>query len=173
MNDPIGPKHYNRLNPKPIDVINSWGLNFNLGCVLKYISRHDAKGGIEDLKKAIRYLEFEIERIRKEEIPDEASETIDRSEPCPDARNKAIQIIRNEKIFHFITIRKLSKYDEFDKLDISLWLDKVPEVLRSEVHNLALEVSDLLLEKPATENMLIDYCVELCDRLNKRFLSGE
>lgn len=59
------PEHYTRKNPEPITVINAWGLNFNLGNVIKYVSRFDAKGGIEDLRKAKRYLEFEIERLEK------------------------------------------------------------------------------------------------------------
>ena len=37
------------------------GLNFNLGNAVKYVSRAGRKGDkIEDLRKAIQYIEFEI-----------------------------------------------------------------------------------------------------------------
>lgn len=40
------------------------GLNFNLGNAVKYISRAGRKGNkIEDLRKAIQYIEFEIEEL--------------------------------------------------------------------------------------------------------------
>lgn len=58
------PAHYAEGRQyEPIDVINDWGLNFNLGNTLKYISRAGRKGNIiEDLKKARYYLDYEIER---------------------------------------------------------------------------------------------------------------
>jgi len=62
-----GPDHYTRLKPEPIDVINAWGLNFNLGNVVKYVARWDAKGGIDDLRKARQYLDFEIYRLERPE----------------------------------------------------------------------------------------------------------
>ena len=46
--------------------INNNNLNFNLGNVVKYITRAGKKQGedpIKDLKKAIDYINFEIERI--------------------------------------------------------------------------------------------------------------
>ena len=64
-NDIIGhPNHYcqgRKYEPK--DVIRDWDLNFNLGNVVKYISRNGRKEGnsvLQDLKKAKQYLEFEI-----------------------------------------------------------------------------------------------------------------
>lgn len=53
MSNAINPEHYNRLNPQPKDVIRAWGLNFNLGSAVKYISRAGHKDDIvQDLKKA-------------------------------------------------------------------------------------------------------------------------
>lgn len=43
MSNAINPEHYNRLNPQPKDVIRAWGLNFNLGSAVKYISRAERK----------------------------------------------------------------------------------------------------------------------------------
>ena len=46
----------------PWKVIADWNLNFNTGNALKYISRYERKGTPEqDLRKAIRYLEMELE----------------------------------------------------------------------------------------------------------------
>lgn len=49
---------------EPIDVIHDWGLNFNLGNAVKYISRAGRKtqSKAEDLRKAIDYLKYELDR---------------------------------------------------------------------------------------------------------------
>ena len=60
------PNHYARLWPEPITVINAWKLGFNLGNAVKYIARAGHKDSLEqDLKKAIRYLEIELECVRR------------------------------------------------------------------------------------------------------------
>lgn len=67
MSDAINPDHYNRLNPQPKDVIRAWGLNFNLGSAVKYISRAGHKDDIvQDLEKAREFLNFEIEALKEE-----------------------------------------------------------------------------------------------------------
>jgi hypothetical protein len=38
---------------------------FNTGNTVKYVWRADHKNGIEDIKKAIRYLEFELARLER------------------------------------------------------------------------------------------------------------
>jgi hypothetical protein len=46
-------------------VIQAWDLNFCLGNVVKYIARAGRKDGNtkeKDLKKAIQYIEFELEK---------------------------------------------------------------------------------------------------------------
>lgn len=64
MSNAINPEHYNRLNPQPKDVIRAWGLNFNLGSAVKYISRAGYKDDIvQDLKKAQEFIQFEIDAI--------------------------------------------------------------------------------------------------------------
>jgi hypothetical protein len=58
MKDVINhPKHYNR-GIEAIVVIESWQLGYCLGNVVKYICRHHAKNGAEDIKKAIHYCEL-------------------------------------------------------------------------------------------------------------------
>lgn len=63
--DPVHPPHYTALSIQPIEVIESWGLGFNLGTVLKYIGRAGRKAGeadVDDLAKAAWYLARELER---------------------------------------------------------------------------------------------------------------
>lgn len=68
------PSHYTARGYEPIDVIESWNLNFALGNAIKYIGRHglkaenglnDKEKTIEDLKKAAWYINREIERLSK------------------------------------------------------------------------------------------------------------
>lgn len=57
------PQHYNVGKIEVIDFIESAGLNFCLGNVVKYVSRADHKGKpIEDLEKALWYLQRELDR---------------------------------------------------------------------------------------------------------------
>ena len=56
--------HYKQGAIEPIDFINSQELNFNLGNAVKYIARCNHKGTKkEDLRKAIDYLNFELEMM--------------------------------------------------------------------------------------------------------------
>lgn len=69
------PDHYaagRQYEPK--DAIMKYGLNFNMGNVVKYISRAGRKGGssyAEDLKKARQYAMFELERLKQSNIYNE------------------------------------------------------------------------------------------------------
>jgi hypothetical protein len=57
------PKHYNTGRIEVIDAIEAWGLGFSLGNAVKYIARADHKGApVEDLRKAIWYLQRELDR---------------------------------------------------------------------------------------------------------------
>lgn len=59
------PQHYQH-GIEPIEYIESHDLNFNLGNVIKYVSRAPFKGTeLEDLKKAKWYLEREIKKHDK------------------------------------------------------------------------------------------------------------
>jgi hypothetical protein len=64
------PQHYGGAeNPfEEIKVIEAWGLGFNLGNAVKYISRagkKDAARLAEDLKKARWYLDREITNLEQ------------------------------------------------------------------------------------------------------------
>lgn len=59
--DPIRPAHYRAGGVEAIDVIEAFGLGFNLGNAVKYVLRHRSKGSaLEDLRKARWYLDREI-----------------------------------------------------------------------------------------------------------------
>lgn len=61
--DPVErPAHYNQ-HPSGIECIQvTRHMSFNLGNAIKYVWRADLKNGTEDLRKAIWYLEDEIEK---------------------------------------------------------------------------------------------------------------
>lgn len=60
------PSHYQSTDPayETIKVIEEWGLDFHLGNAVKYISRAGKKNDeLEDLKKAVWYLERRIQNM--------------------------------------------------------------------------------------------------------------
>lgn len=68
-NDSVNnPKHYNFGKIEVLEAIKDWALNFSRGNAVKYIVRAGKKDPsidkeIEDLKKAIFYLRYEIENL--------------------------------------------------------------------------------------------------------------
>ena len=50
--------HYMYMEIQPADFINKNKLLFAEGNAIKYICRHSKKGGVEDIDKAIHYLEM-------------------------------------------------------------------------------------------------------------------
>ena len=60
------PPHYKAGGIETIDFIEAKSLNYNLGNVVKYITRADYKGNkLEDLKKAQWYLNREVSNLGK------------------------------------------------------------------------------------------------------------
>jgi len=63
--DPIRPGHYKLASGREvIDLIEELGFGFNLGNALKYMSR-DKVNRVEDLRKAVFYIEREIQNLEK------------------------------------------------------------------------------------------------------------
>ena len=58
----VGGKHYKNMKIQPAEFINENKLLFAEGNAIKYICRHSLKGGIQDIDKAIHYLEMVKER---------------------------------------------------------------------------------------------------------------
>ena len=61
----IGGSHYKKMVIQPAEFINKNKLLFAEGNAIKYICRHSTKGGIQDIDKAIHYLEMVKERDYK------------------------------------------------------------------------------------------------------------
>ena len=57
--------HYMYMEIQPAEFINKNKLLFAEGNAIKYICRHSQKGGVEDIDKAIHYLEMIKERDYK------------------------------------------------------------------------------------------------------------
>lgn len=70
--DPINhPQHYTS-HPSGIECIEiAEHMTFCLGNAVKYLWRHEQKAGVEDLKKAVWYIEREIERIENQQLEKE------------------------------------------------------------------------------------------------------
>lgn len=67
--DALHPNHYEFSKYSPIKVIRAWGLNFNLGNAVKYLIRagkKDPAAHVQDLEKAIVYIQSEIEDLKEE-----------------------------------------------------------------------------------------------------------
>jgi hypothetical protein len=53
-----GGSHYKSLTIQPVEYITKNSIPYLEGNVIKYVTRHAAKNGIEDIKKAIHYLQL-------------------------------------------------------------------------------------------------------------------
>lgn len=56
-----GGKHYKKLKIQHWDYVEANGIPYLEACAIKYLTRWRDKGGIEDLRKAIHYIEKRIE----------------------------------------------------------------------------------------------------------------
>ena len=61
----IAGSHYINFKIQPSKFVNDNKLLFAEGNAIKYICRHSYKGGVEDIDKAIHYLEMVKERDYK------------------------------------------------------------------------------------------------------------
>lgn len=64
----ISGDHYKKYgNLQPWDVVIAWQMGYLDGTALKYLARWKDKGGIDDLKKAIHFIEKLIETTEAEQ----------------------------------------------------------------------------------------------------------
>ena len=61
----VGGSHYSKHNIQPIDIIREYNLDFFEGNALKYLLRYKDKNGIQDLDKAIDYINMLRDNIKK------------------------------------------------------------------------------------------------------------
>lgn len=62
-----GGSHYKDLKIQPIEYIDANGLDYFQGNIVKYTTRHKAKNGAEDIKKAIHYCQLILELQYKQD----------------------------------------------------------------------------------------------------------
>ena len=62
----IGGDHYRECGIQPVQFIEANGLGFCEGNVIKYVTRHRAKGGAADLRKARHYIDLLLEIVYDE-----------------------------------------------------------------------------------------------------------
>jgi hypothetical protein len=54
----VGGSHYANMKIQPVEFIAANNLGFLEGNIVKYVCRHHAKNGAEDIKKALHYCEL-------------------------------------------------------------------------------------------------------------------
>lgn len=64
----VGGDHYKKMPLQPWEIIDRNNLDFWQGNAIKYVMRYEEKGGVEDLRKAIHYIEYLIERYQKRQV---------------------------------------------------------------------------------------------------------
>jgi hypothetical protein len=65
LDSQIGGRHYIHLAIQPIEYIEKNGLGFSEGNVIKYVTRWQHKGGVQDLEKAKHCLELLISLVKQ------------------------------------------------------------------------------------------------------------
>ena len=71
----IGGNHYRKYKLQPSQFVTENKLLYPEGCVIKYVIRHQDKGGKEDLEKAKHMIDMIIERDYEEEKEKEKTES--------------------------------------------------------------------------------------------------
>ena len=63
----VGENHYRKYKVQPSRFVTENKLLYPEGCVIKYVVRHQDKGGKQDLEKAKHFIDMIIERDYKDE----------------------------------------------------------------------------------------------------------
>jgi len=80
----IGGDHYKDMKIQPLEFIHANNIPFIEGAVIKYVCRHRDKNGVEDIQKAIHFLEMLINLEYVEDLCDlsRTSEEADEQRVC-------------------------------------------------------------------------------------------
>lgn len=70
-----GGGHYKSLAIQPVEYVYHNNLGFIEGNIIKYITRHGTKNGVEDLKKAKHFIDLLIELEYERAIPSTTTST--------------------------------------------------------------------------------------------------
>lgn len=145
------PAHYGGdTTYEAIKVIEAWDLGFCLGNTVKYISRagkKDPDKEVEDLKKAIWYLNRRLEQLEKPTLVSRPASTMLSHNPefkLPDSAPAA-----PEDIIDFLT----ENYDKLDRITVSKMLG------RGEYQKVA-QIANRYENEKATIEEFADYCMK-------------
>ena len=61
----VGGDHYKNCKIQPVEYIESNGLGFLMGNVVKYVTRYTVKSNVQDLEKAKHYIELQLQLNEK------------------------------------------------------------------------------------------------------------
>ena len=61
LKEQVAGTHYKSMAIQPFEYIHANGIGFAEGSVIKYVSRWQSKGGIDDLRKARHFIDLLIE----------------------------------------------------------------------------------------------------------------
>ena len=73
----VGGNHYSKYKMQPSKFVTENKLLYPEGCVIKYVVRHQDKGGKQDLEKAKHMIDMIIERDYMESTIKEETDTVD------------------------------------------------------------------------------------------------
>ena len=73
----VGGNHYSKYKLQPSRFVTENKLLYPEGCVIKYVVRHQDKGGKQDLEKAKHMIDMIIERDYMESTIKEETDTVD------------------------------------------------------------------------------------------------
>ena len=77
LNNQIGGNHYKSMKMQPIELISKLNLNYFQGNIVKYITRHKEKNGIDDLAKVVHYALLEALFVYGEDGATELRDKVD------------------------------------------------------------------------------------------------
>lgn len=75
LDSQVGGSHYKCLPYQPVEFCVRAQMNFIQGSIIKYVSRHRQKNGLQDLQKALHFAELAVElkpKGRQLGIPEQA-----------------------------------------------------------------------------------------------------
>jgi len=61
LDEQTGGSHYKDMKVQPVEFIHANGLPFIEGAIIKYVCRHKAKNGRQDLEKARHFIDMLLE----------------------------------------------------------------------------------------------------------------
>jgi len=110
-NKQIAGDHYKKYGDlQPWDVVIKWNLGYLEGTALKYIARWRDKGGIDDIKKAIHFLEKLVEIHSPK--PDPRVSPLDIALDLARERAKPMDIYPSERLYDSTPAPKHTWYSD-------------------------------------------------------------